>query len=152
LNIQDFKKQVRAVCNDWVTNKLAILQNELNGLKEAGASESKSTMGDKHETAKVMAQLEQENLSKQLGNLNKIQTELSKAEQLNPVETIGAGSLVNANGSWFYIATGLGQIKVDSNTVFVLSMVSPLGIALKGKRVGDSVSVNNRAYSIQELG
>ncbi len=43
-----------------------MLQQRLNDLKESGANETKSTAGDKHETALAMVQIEQANIRKQL--------------------------------------------------------------------------------------
>lgn len=46
--------------------KALTLEEELNDIKEALFQDSKSTAGDKHETSRAMAQLEQEKLGKQL--------------------------------------------------------------------------------------
>ena len=49
------------------------LQHLLNDALEATAGDTKSSAGDKHETSRAMAQLEQEKIGAQLGELSKLQ-------------------------------------------------------------------------------
>ncbi len=49
-----------------VNDKLRSLQKVLADLKESGSNETKSTAGDKHETALAMLQIEQANVGSQL--------------------------------------------------------------------------------------
>jgi len=44
-----------------VNDKISLLRQDLAGLRESGANETKSTAGDKHETALAMLQIEQAN-------------------------------------------------------------------------------------------
>ena len=54
------KKQLYLFCVDYVESKLTNLQSALASAREAVSDDSKSTAGDKHETGRAMAQLEQE--------------------------------------------------------------------------------------------
>jgi hypothetical protein len=49
-----------------INDKVYMLQQVLADLKESGANETKSTAGDKHETALAMLQIEQANTRGQL--------------------------------------------------------------------------------------
>ena len=53
----------------FVNGKISLLQQVLADLKESGANETKSTVGDKHETALAMLQIEQANKLKQLAEV-----------------------------------------------------------------------------------
>ena len=52
-----------------LNDKIILLQQVLADLKESGANETKSTAGDKHETALAMLQIEQANKREQLTQL-----------------------------------------------------------------------------------
>ncbi|MEO7835677.1 MAG: hypothetical protein ABIR50_10180, partial [Ginsengibacter sp.] len=49
-----------------INDKVVMLQKTLAELKESGTNETKSTAGDKHETALAMLQIEQANVCGQL--------------------------------------------------------------------------------------
>jgi hypothetical protein len=49
-----------------INDKVHLLQQVLADLKESGSNETKSTAGDKHETALAMLQIEQANTRGQL--------------------------------------------------------------------------------------
>ena len=53
-----------------INDKILSLENILIELKESISNETKSTAGDKYETARAMLHLEQENIFKQLRNAN----------------------------------------------------------------------------------
>ena len=51
--------------NHLLLEKLHSIQQQIDDIKLALSEDTKSTAGDKHETARSMAQLEQEKLGKQ---------------------------------------------------------------------------------------
>jgi hypothetical protein len=63
------KEQVYTRCLEVLVGKINLLKQTMNDLKESASNETKSTAGDKHETALAMLQIEQENTNKQLENL-----------------------------------------------------------------------------------
>ena len=134
-----------------VNDKVAMLQQVLTDLKDSGANETKSTAGDKHETALAMLQIEEANKRAQLQELL-----LQKAavERLNPsVETtlVCIGSLVKTNKGQFYISAAMGKAVVDGQQVIAISAQSPLGEKLLGLQAGDTAEVNGNTFSIQLL-
>ena len=64
-----------------IHDKVSMLQKVLDDLKESGANETKSTAGDKHETALAMLQIEQANTRTQLQEVLNQQAAL---EKINP--------------------------------------------------------------------
>ena len=77
------------------------LQSRIDGLTdilketyEATANDSKSSAGDKHETAISMAQLEQEKLTKQINDYLALQVSLFKINPEKASSKIELGSLV----------------------------------------------------------
>lgn len=136
----NLKSRIHSACLSLIDAKINSLKEQLTELSEGAASEGKSSAGDKHETGRAMAQLEQEKLSKQLG-----ETETQKAILMRT-----GGILVNANGSYLFISVALGKIVVDNANVMVISPQSPLGMKLAGAKQGESVNVNGTTFVIED--
>ena len=63
---QTVRQQVLEACQQDIEAKISTLNAEYALYRESAAGETKSTAGDKHDTAKAMMQLEQEKLGRQL--------------------------------------------------------------------------------------
>src|SRR5436190_9865308 len=97
-----------------VNDKIAQLQNVLADLKESGSNETKSTAGDKHETALAMLQIEQANKRAQL---QEVLTQKAALEKIDPAITapmIVNGALIKTNRGYFFMSTALGKAVVDN--------------------------------------
>ena len=146
------KIRVFEVLREEVRARLLSLEKTLESSRLEMVSESKSTAGDKHETGRAMAQLEQEKLGRQVLSAREL---VQAVEQINPAEKyteIRYGSLVKMSTGWFFFSVGIGKLEVDSESVFCLTMASPLGIALKGKKVGNTVVFNGRTIEVEKIG
>ena len=131
--------------------KIMALQKILNDLKESGANETKSTAGDKHETALAMLQIEQANTRVQLKDAL---DQKAMYERINPLlssTTILNGSLVKTNRGYLFLSVAAGKAIIDGHNVIALSSQSPLGGKLIGLAVDDTVEVNNAQYAIEAV-
>ncbi len=128
-----------------------MLQQRLNDLKESGANETKSTAGDKHETALAMVQIEQANIRQQL---EEALAQKAILEKINPeivADKIIHGSLVITNNGYFFVSAALGKANVENLVVIALSPQSPLGLKLMGLKVGDQIEVNGNKYFVEKI-
>jgi transcription elongation GreA/GreB family factor len=131
--------------------KFQVLKKELSDILESTANESKSTVGDKHETGRAMAQLEQEKLSNQLMELERVKGFLF---QINPnvkCLKVVIGSLVETNLGWYYISSGLGAISQEGFQIFTMNIQAPLGKILSGKNEGEVVNWNGKELKILKI-
>lgn len=143
------KRRVYEACCAITADRIQSLKQQLSDLIEGAKNDSKSTAGDKHETARAMMQIEQEKLGNQLNLLLAQQQVLNRIDSNAKSEVIVHGSLVKANRGWIYVSVPLGKIRVDDVDVMCLSPQSPLGIKLIGKRVGEKVEMNGIPYNIE---
>ena len=134
------KQKVIDACFIVLEEKINSLKNILLELEEASQSDSKSSAGDKHETARAMMQIEQEKISRQLGELLEQKTQLEKG-----------GVLIKTNKGFLFLSIALGKVLVDESTVMAISPQSPLGIKLNGLRTGDKTSINGADYLIESV-
>ena len=96
-------------------------------------------------------QLEQEKLGKQLKELLNQKNELERIDISKTNSQITTGSLIESDKGFLFIAIGLGKITINTKNVFVISLQSPLGKLLIGKKEKDIVEMNGVKYKIEHL-
>lgn len=124
---------------------------ELESLDAASAAETKSSAGDKYETAREMiAQsriLSQRNLSETEANLDL----LERMAAAPPAEAVGFGSLVETSQGWYWVGISLGELDSAGGTIRTISLASPLGKALRGARPGDRIPWRGGSIEVLRL-
>jgi hypothetical protein len=134
-----------------VTDKITLLQQVLADLKESGANETKSTAGDKHETALAMLQIEQANVRTQLAEAQQQQAILQKINASIVPATIVPGTLIKTNKGYFFLSIAGSKAVVDGHAVMALSPQSPLGQQLLQAKTGATITVNTASYTILSI-
>ncbi len=134
-----------------VNSRIVALETALDNSRAEMVSESKSTAGDKHETGRAMAQLEQEKLGRQVLSARELKQALAQITIDREHKEIQFGSLIKASNGIFFFSVGIGKLQVEKESVFCLTMTSPLGNLLKGKSKGDSIQFNGKTISIEEI-
>ena len=115
--------------------------------KESRDSDTKSSAGDKFETGREMMQREMDKLSALVDNtLNSI-AKLDRIADLPASAIFSEGSLVETDQDTYYISIGYGKLEA----AYAISIESPLGIELKGKKVGDRVEMRGRIITIKSI-
>jgi transcription elongation GreA/GreB family factor len=145
------KKNVLSRALEVIEANIDACQKMVNATNEAKNSDTKSSAGDKHETARAMAQIEFENQSKQLQNALLLKTELEKVKPDATPNKVGFGSLVFTSQLNYFISVGLGKIEVEGELFYCISLASPIGEVLKNAAVGETVSFRNQAIDIKRL-
>jgi len=134
-----------------INDRITELQQVLADLKESGSNETKSTAGDKHETALAMLQIEQANTRSQLQEVSDQKVKLGKIDPALSAIVIVHGSLVKTNRGYLFISIAAGKITIDHSTVIALSPQSPLGQKLMGLKAGETAAINNTVYIIEHI-
>jgi len=145
------KEDIITACKVEIETRILNTQTAIESARESANSEQKSTAGDKHDTARAIAQFEQEKLSAQLSEQLKLRETLSRINVNAAASEVRIGSLVKCSNGLFFIGIGVGKIVVSGTTVFSVSLASPLGTALLGKQEGEEFEVNGRTFKVLEL-
>ncbi|MFY7828563.1 MAG: transcription elongation factor [Flectobacillus sp.] len=130
------------------------MQASWNAMQAAQASaneESKSSAGDKYETARAMGQLDRDMYARQYEQARQERVLIERIEPLHTPLHVSLGALVHTSMGFFFIAVSLGSIKVQGQTVMVVSSQSPIGALLMGKVVGDSFDFRGKKHQIQQI-
>ena len=143
-------KVYEAIEAQLIQNKQLII-NSLNDLTNDAKNDTKSTAGDKHETGRAMMQHEQEKLRIQLTEIEQQLTLLQKINPENKAAKIQLGSMVQTDKACFYIAIAFGQLKIQTQQIFVISPIAPIALQMLGKSINDQFEMNGLTYTINAI-
>jgi len=134
-----------------LTNKrIEETRQAMSMANESIVNDTKSSMGDKYETSREMAQQQ----------LNRLQTQMVNAENdlavLKSLPTqrgnrVGLGSVVVTNQFCYLIATSIGPINLDNQKIMIISKESPIGQLLLGKTKEDEITFNGNTFKISSI-
>ncbi|MBT1688423.1 GreA/GreB family elongation factor [Dawidia soli] len=143
------KQKLYALCQDHVQRRIRDISQALEEVQQSAHEETKSTAGDKYETARAMAQNEMEKLNAQLQENKKLQQILEQIDPRRSTPVIQLGSAVRTTQGNFYIAVSAGVLGQDKEAYFAVSPASPIGTRLMGQKAGDEFQFNQRTYRIE---
>jgi len=147
----NFKQKIYEQYLQLVNDKIISLQAILDELSDSAKNESKSTAGDKHETALAMLQIEQENTRAKYKEAAEQKNQLERIDIHSSSAKIIKGSLIKTDKGYLFLSIALGKIIIDGVAVTSLSTLSPLGAKLLGLQVNDVVEINRMKYLIEEI-
>lgn len=135
-------------CRFVLQRKAELTAYAIDELRISMQSETKSSVGDKHETARARMQFEEEKLAEQLAEMKKQFKELERMDGSVMSDRIGSGSLVETDKGRFFISVSLGRIELEGTQVYAVSPASPLAHAMKGLQAKDKFTINQVNYHV----
>lgn len=148
---EGLKSEVLKACGEEIDLRIKRTQSAISDAQNSANSETKSTAGDKHDTARAMAQLEVEKHAKQLAEIQKLKQMHAQLTASTLHSEVGLGSLVKANGQYYYIGLSLGKMLVENQSIFAISLASPLAQAMKGHQQNEKFSFNGISFTIEKI-
>lgn len=145
------KKKILQQLNFIIDKRIEELLHNIASFKESRDQDTKSSAGDKYETGRAMIQMEIDNSESQLIKNRQLKHDISKIDADIKNESINLGSLVHTNTDIYFISIGIGKINVDENPIYAISLASPIGVLLKGKKVGDTIQIQEKKIKILKL-
>ena len=147
----ELKKYLKLACENFVSSKLATIQNTINSNKDSLDSESKSSAGDKHETGRAMLQLEMEKAGQQLSQVRQMKLMVEKINDSKLSEVVALGSVVKTNVGNYFLGVSVGKITVSNEDYFLISPGSPIGRELLGKSKGQSFKLRGNVSLVTDV-
>jgi transcription elongation GreA/GreB family factor len=138
-------------CEEYIDGHRERINTALDAVKDSLFDEEKSTVGDKHHTNRAMLQIEREKFSQQLVEVEKEETVLNKISLEHINEIVHLGSLVITNSGNYFMSVSAGAVSIEGKTYYCISLKSPIGKLLLGKKQGESVTFNNRTIELIEV-
>jgi len=147
----NIKEELLKKCHQFVNNRLQNIEETISSNQTALQSETKSSAGDKHETGRAMLQLEMEKAGQQLANIQQMKETLAKIDVLKKSTNAHLGSLVKTNTGNYFLSVSAGQLKVDNEFYYAVSVSSPIGKLLLGKSVNEQVVFNSKNIKLLSI-
>ncbi len=135
--MQNLKQSLHSLCLEQVNKRLKEAEIAIGELQAAMANETKSSAGDKYETAREMLQQE---MNLYLGRKADAKTQLAQLHLVDPRhkhDIVAPGALVYTNNAIYYLAVNAGNFIIGGEKIFCISPASPIALQLKGKKAGD---------------
>lgn len=127
------------------------LDADIRALHESRQSDTKSSAGDKHETARAMVDQELQQLNMQREKALRNQSELQQLTDA-PCEVAARGAAVETDRIIYFISISFGKLPVEgAKPVYALSAVSPASQAMLGKRAGEVFEINGARHAILKV-
>lgn len=142
------KQKLYSLCLQQIEQRILNAQTAINNAKESANDDTKSSAGDKHETGRAMAQLEQEKSANQLNEALALKQSLEKIALTLSSKSVQVGSIVMTDKSNFFVSIPVGKLEVDKDTYFAISISSPIGVKIKNLTLNDTFEMNGIVYKI----
>jgi hypothetical protein len=127
------------------TNILAAMEDAQESANEYGPPK------DRYDSFRAQLMRKRDMLAQQL---SVIQDELRHLRQINPAvisTRVETGAIVVLNSQTLFILTGIGKVEIDNTSVYVVSPVVPLVLAMKDMKPGDSFRFRTTIMKIIEI-
>jgi len=147
----DVKIELLKQCREFVNKRLQTDEEIIKSNQKALSSETKSSAGDKHETGRAMLQLEMEKAGQQLAGIVVMKTILSKIDISKTTKKAHLGSVIYTTSANYFLSISAGKLVIDDVIFFAISVSSPIGKQLLGKKVNDDFTFNGKKITILKL-
>jgi len=143
-----FKARVLEAFAAVLRARVTAAEGELAVLDEAAAQETKSSAGDKYETAREMF-TQARDLQRRRCDEARVQLDwIARQDPSQTRDRVGAGALVRTDGGWILLSPIPLSVEVEGVAVQGVSVQSPLGLGLKGAKAGDRPVFRDRPVEV----
>ena len=146
-----FKEVVYKELLSRIKERFENLNYLIKSAKESRDNDSKSSVGDKHETFRAKIQTDIDNYYRQLVNLKSQINILKNIDLSIKYPKISQGAFIETNHGYFFISIGFGKLIIENKKIFAISIISPIGMAMKDKLVSQHFYFKDSSYLIHSI-
>ena len=151
IDVPLIKKTLFNHCKTHLEKKMKVLEQLKKNLQKDLTYETKSSAGDKYETARAMIQLENEKLSNQIREIELNYQKLNTIKDFQTSKSISLGSIIFTDKANYYVAIAADFFEVNSKVFYCISSQSPICKLLIGKKINESIMFNDVQSTILEI-
>lgn len=143
------KQQLLDQLRGQLESRKQTILDAIDRVEDGLKSETKSSAGDKHETGRAMLQLEREKLGNQLNLVQIDEKTLARIELVfAQPSVVKVGSLVKTSQLNYFISVGAGKLLINDETIYAISLNSPIGQLLISRQKGDEINFRDQKIKI----
>ncbi len=135
-------------CHIQVETRFNKIKHTISGIEESLFGESKSSSGDKHETARAMLQIDRENAGRQLKEIENLTVILPRINIQTSAQYARLGSLVYTDKFIYFISLSAGAVSIEDKQYFCIAINSPIGSLILGKEKDEKFDLNGNIQTI----
>ena len=147
----NLKIQLKEKAGQILQSRIYTSLNAMQEAQHAANEEGKSSVGDKYETSRAMAQIDRDIHARQLEIAQKELSFLQQVDINHFCNKVEVGAYVHSNQGKYFFLIGLGPLEIDNQKIVFLSINSPIGKIFLEKKVGDRVIFNGKEILINEV-
>ena len=150
-NALELKDELYKLCKEALELRIANAEAIINDAREAARNETKSSAGDKYETAREMMQQDIDMNNARIAGARAELLQLQQVDVTKSYTSVQPGSLVVTNRGNYFIAISCGKLMLEHATYICISPAAPLALVMKMLKVGDSFNFNGIIFTIGEI-
>jgi len=145
------KEAILEKVKELVEKRMNTSWEAMEAAKNSANEESKSSAGDKYETARAMGQLDREMNGRMYEQARQERLTLDKINPGINHLAVNLGALVETSMGVFFVAIGTGAIAVNGKSIMVISPQSPIGQVLMKKITGDTFEFRGKIQQVVKI-
>ncbi|MFN8345830.1 MAG: transcription elongation factor [Spirosomataceae bacterium] len=146
------KVQLLEYLKNHLDTRMQAAFDAMQSAQNSANEETKSSAGDKYETARAMAQIERDRHAQLYDQISRERAVLERIDPDFVFQKVGLGALIQTGTGYFFVAVSTGMVEISGVKIIVVSPQSPLGASLMGKQRGDSFLFQQKKCIIEEVG
>lgn len=144
------KETILTHCLTKITERIKVCQEALQEMQDASGEETKSSAGDKYETAREMLQQERSKYAAQLQQALRDREILLQIPK-EKTEKVVTGALLHTSWGVFLLGISLGRLNIEGQEITCISLEAPLTQVLKTMQVGEKISFRGRSLELKAI-
>lgn len=157
MNPTERRTQIIQACLDLQQQVAATARHEMDSAQQQ--SNDYGANVDRYDSFRTKMMRARDMYAKQLSNANASIRVLQELMRVSPMTVADHGAIVITSRQNFFLSAGIGKFLVPykspesmpQQVFFAISAQTPIYVALKGKRVGDTITFNGITQEIIEI-
>ena len=146
---EEKRQQVICSCIQQQEHIASIAKQEMDSAQQQ--SNDYGANVDRYDSYRTKMMRSRDMYAKQYSNAQTGVRYLQDLLKLPPFDTVEHGAVVITDRQNFLLSIGAGKFMVGHQVFFAISAQTPIYLALKGKKVGDSIVFNGQSQTIKEI-
>ena len=146
---EEKRQQVICSCIEQQEHIATIAKQEMDSAQQQ--SNDYGANVDRYDSYRTKMMRSRDMYARQYSNAQTGVRYLQDLLKLPPFDIVEHGACVVTDRQKFLLSIGAGKFSVGNEVWFAISAQTPIYLALKGKRVGDSIVFNGQSQTVKEI-
>lgn len=144
------KKRLLQESNKLLNAQIKAAKDAMDEAQES-ANDHQGSMEDKFESFRENCQIQRDMYARQLDELITVQSVLRRINATKTNHDVSLGAVVITELQNYFIGVSLGEIKLEGESYYAISGMSPVFKAMMGKTAGETFSFRDKTYKILQV-